>query len=85
MSENFKKRILTSVTLVLLFLLILKYKFVLIFSLLVLGVYSVLEFYSISKKIIKNVIYLFVSNSIFTLYIFIFQFLIELKFIVINF
>ena len=71
-STNFKKRFFTSIFLFFLLFLIFYFKFILIFTLLVLGVISVLEFFSISKKIFKSSNFAFFSNSLFTIYIFLF-------------
>ena len=68
-SLNLKKRINTSILLFFLFFLILNYNLILVYSLIVLGVISVIEFYSLIKKIIKNKIFSFFINFIFTLYI----------------
>ena len=68
-SLNLKKRINTSILLFFLFFLILNYNLILVYSLIVLGVISVIEFYSLIKKIIKNKIFSFFVNFIFTLYI----------------
>ena len=68
-SLNLKKRINTSILLFFLFFLILNYNLILVYSLIVLGVISVIEFYSLIKKILKNKIFSFFVNFIFTLYI----------------
>ena len=68
-SLNLKKRINTSILLFFLFFLILNYNLILVYSLIVLGVISIIEFYSLIKKIIKNKIFSFFVNFIFTLYI----------------
>ena len=71
-SINFKKRFFTSIFLFFLFFLIFNYKFILIFTLLLLGIASVLEFFNMSKKIFKNSNFIFLSNIFFTVYIFLF-------------
>ena len=71
-STNFKKRFSTSVFLFFLLFLLFNFKFILVFTLLVLGVISVLEFFSMSKKIFKSSNLVFFTNSIFTIYIFLF-------------
>ena len=50
MSENLKKRLLTSTLLILSFILMFRYNFILVYSLLVLGIFSSLEFLNLSKK-----------------------------------
>ena len=73
--EKMKKRIVTSLILLSLIFLIFKYDFILVYSLLILGVISLLEFFNISKKMFKNKMYLVFSNLIFSTYVFIFCFL----------
>ena len=75
MSKNLKKRIYTSLMLLLLFFLVLKSNFILVFTLIVLGVLSSIEFLNLTKKILKNKLYLIISNSFFITYIFIFCFI----------
>tara|TARA_B100001093_G_C26700568_1_gene958861 strand:- start:72 stop:722 length:651 start_codon:yes stop_codon:yes gene_type:complete len=70
--NNLKKRFLTSFALLLLIFVILSFNIFLVYSLIVFGVLAMLEFYNIAKKIFKNKIYLSISNSFFTIYIFIF-------------
>ena len=53
-SENLKKRLITSSLLVLLIFLIVKSNQILVYSLLVLGVFSLIEFFQIINKIIKK-------------------------------
>jgi len=71
-NKNLKKRIYTSFILLLLIILISKSNAILVFSLIVLGVLSLLEFIDISNKTIKNKFYLLISNLFFVVYIFIF-------------
>lgn len=68
-SKDLKKRFLTSILLFLLIFLIISFKTVLIFTLLVLGVLSLLEFFNMTNKIIKIRLYLFLTNLLFILYI----------------
>ena len=75
MTVNFKKRFLTSISLLLLIFLFLSSDFVLIYSLIVLGVLSIIEFLNLSKKIFDNRFFLFLANFSFIFYIFIFCFL----------
>ena len=74
-SFNLKKRIYTSFFLFFLVFLILNYNLILVYSLIVLGVVSIIEFYSLIKKIIKNTIFSFFINLFFTLYISLFCFM----------
>ena len=69
---NFKKRIYTSFGLILLIYFIINYDFILGLSLIIMGIYSLLEFFNISKKIIKNKIYLTSVNIFFSSYVFLF-------------
>ena len=71
-TKNLKNRILTS--LILLFILILTIKFysVLIISVMFLGIISIIEFFNINEKICKNKYKLFLFNFISSLYIFLF-------------
>ena len=62
----------TSLFLFFLVFLIFKSKFVLIYSLLILSVFSILEFLNISKSIFKNITY-FVFNSFFIIFISVFS------------
>lgn len=73
--KNLKDRIYTSLILLTLIYLIFNFNFILVFSLLILGIYSLLEFFNLSKKMFKKKIYLFFSNSIFIIFIFIFCFM----------
>ena len=75
MTANLKKRFLTSISLLLLIFLFLSSDFVLIYSLIVLGVLSIIEFLNLTKKIFDNRLYLFLTNFSFIFYIFIFCFL----------
>ena len=70
--KNFKKRIYTSFILLLLIFLIFIYNPVLVFTLIVLGVLSIIEFFNLIKKIPINKFYLFITNFLFVTYISIF-------------
>jgi len=70
--SNFKKRLYTSLFLFLLIYLIIKFNYILAYSLIILGVLSILEFIQLTKKIIKKNFFFFFVNFIFILYIFIF-------------
>ena len=74
-SQNLKKRFLTSFFLILLIILFIKYDFVLVYTLIVLGTLSIIEFLNITRKITSNNFYLLITNLSFALYIFIFCFL----------
>ena len=69
---NLKKRIYTSLGLLIFTFLIAVYNFILIFGLLILGILSILEFLSLTKKIFKNQFGFFSLNFLFIVYIFIF-------------
>ena len=71
-SSNLKKRILTSLVLFLLVFFIFISNLVLAYSLLVLGVLSVLEFLEISKRIIKKKLSFILINIFFVSYVFTF-------------
>ena len=71
-SNNLKKRILTSLVLFLLVFFIFISNLVLAYSLLVLGVLSVLEFLEISKRIIKKKLGFILINIFFVSYVFTF-------------
>ncbi len=75
MSKNLKKRIFTSLALLLIIFLIFNYDYFLLYSLIILGVVSILEFFNISNKIIKNKFNLLSVNFIFIFYIFCFCYL----------
>ncbi len=72
--KNLKKRILTSIALLLLTLLFFISKFVLIYTLIVLGVLSIIEFTNLINKIFKKPKFIFFSNIVFIIYIFLFSF-----------
>tara|TARA_B100000941_G_C28442252_1_gene520326 strand:+ start:173 stop:820 length:648 start_codon:yes stop_codon:yes gene_type:complete len=72
MVKNLQKRILTSLFLFLLFFLIFINNFFLIYSLIVLGVFSIIEFSSLMKKINKNILHFTINNFLFISYTFIF-------------
>jgi len=71
-SKSIKIRFYTSLFLLFLVYLMINSKFFLAYSLIVLGVISLIEFFSITKKIFVNSLYLFIVNLIFTLYVVIF-------------
>ena len=70
--KDLKKRLFTSISLlVLLFLIFINNSFFLFF-LMIFGIFSIIEFFNINKKIAKSNINRFISNIIFTILIFIF-------------
>ena len=75
MTINLKKRLFTSILLFLLIYLIAYSSFFLVFSLLVLGVLSIIEFFTLLKKIDYRLLITCFLNTLFVIYIFIFCFL----------
>ena len=73
MQSNFLKRFLTSIFLIILIFLIFIYNYILVFSLLILGIFSFLEFSNISKKITKSASKNLLMNIIFLNYVFVFS------------
>ena len=73
MQSNFLKRFLTSIFLIILIFLIFIYNYILVFSLLILGIFSFLEFSNISKKITKSASKNLLMNLIFLNYVFVFS------------
>ena len=71
-SKNFKKRIFTSLFLLSLFILMFVFNEILIFSLIIFGVLSIVEFIDITRKTFNRVLVLIISNSIFVIYVFMF-------------
>ena len=74
-TKNIKKRVITSIVLLILVILITVSKISLVFSLLCLGILSILEFLNISKKIFKNKLSMFLTNTFFIFFVFIFCYL----------
>ena len=68
--KKFKKRILTSIALLTLSIVIFNSDPFLVFSLLVLGILSMIEFFDISKKIFKKKPSILIANYFFILFIF---------------
>ena len=62
---NLKKRIYTSLGLMLMIYLIVYFDFILGLSLIIMGIFSLLEFFNISKKIFKNKLFLTSANIFF--------------------
>ena len=71
-SKNLKKRIITSLFLLSLFILMFVFNEILIFSLIIFGVLSIVEFIDITRKTFNRVLVFILSNSIFVIYVFIF-------------
>ena len=71
-SKNFKKRIITSLFLLSLFILMFVFNEILIFSLIIFGVISIVEFIDITRKIFNHFLALIISNLIFVIYVFMF-------------
>ena len=67
--SEFKSRILTSLILLFLTFLIIQNQFILIYSILVFGVLSLLEFFNLIKKITKNLFFKFLIKTFFIIYI----------------
>ena len=74
-SQNLKKRFLTSFFLIILTILFIRFDFFLVYTLIILGTISIIEFLDITKKITLNKLYLFVFNLSFVSYVFTFCFL----------
>ncbi len=74
-NKNFKKRILTSFFLFLLVFMIYNYNFILIYSLIILGILSIIEFNKIIKLIFKKNLKKILINFFFIIYIFLFCYL----------
>ena len=72
--KNLIKRIYTSIALLLLTSLFFISKFVLLYTLIVLGVLSIIEFNNLINKIFKEPKFIFFSNIFFIIYIFLFSF-----------
>ena len=71
-TKEFKQRFFTSLILLLIVFIIIFSNFFLLFTLIILGIYSLIEFFSITKKILYKKISYFIFNLLFILYIFIF-------------
>jgi len=67
---SLKKRIFTSIILFLLLLLILNFESILVYSLIVLGVFSIIEFNSLIKRIKISQFYTLLTNLFFIIYVF---------------
>ena len=71
--KNLKKRIFTSLALLVLTTLFFYFKFVIVYTLIVLGVLSIIEFINLINKISKKIILKFFLNIIFIMYILVFS------------
>tara|TARA_X000000950_G_C13726372_1_gene582401 strand:- start:204 stop:857 length:654 start_codon:yes stop_codon:yes gene_type:complete len=71
-SENLKKRIITSILLFFLLILIINYKPIFLYSLIVIGIFSIIEFNDLIKKIVKNINIKLIFNVTFIIYLFIY-------------
>ena len=74
MMRNLKERSFTSISLIILLVLIFKFKLILLSSLLILGVLAIIEFFNLTKNILRNKLNYFFLNLIFIFYLFIFCF-----------
>ena len=74
-NNNLKKRIFTSFALIFLIFLIFYFYSILIYSLIIITVISIIEFLSISKKIIKSRLNLYLINIFFIIYVSTFSFM----------
>ena len=72
--KNLKKRVFTSIALLLLTSLLFLSQFVLIYTLIVFGVLSIMEFTNLINKIVKEPKLIFFSNILFIIYVFLFSF-----------
>ena len=88
MKKNTKNRIYTSLFLILLFGLITKYDFILIYTLIIFGIFSILEIINISRKIFNITFFKYIFNLFSIIYISLFCYLflifssfLQLKFI----
>ena len=72
-SHNLRKRLVTSLVLLSLFILMLKFSYFLLLFLIVISIFSFIEFTQLIKKIFKNKLNQFFLNVFFILYIFTFS------------
>ena len=54
-TKNFKERLTTSLLLIFLTILIFNYKFLFVYTLIILGILSVIEFFNLNKRIFKKI------------------------------
>ena len=74
-TKNFQKRVFTSLILLILVFLMINFKLISTYTIILFGVMSLLEFLQISKKIFSKAFYRFFVNLFFLIYLFIFCFL----------
>ena len=74
-SGNFKKRLFTSIALLISLILIFKFNLLMVYFLIILGVFSIIEFLDLSMKIFRKKSGLIFLNSFFITYIFSFCFM----------
>ena len=74
-TKNFQKRIFTSLILFILVFLMINFKLISTYVIILFGVMSLLEFLQISKKIFSRAFFKFLVNFVFLIYLFIFCFL----------
>lgn len=74
-AKNFQKRVLTSLILFILVFLMINFKLISTYVIIVFGVMASLEFLQISKKIFSKVFFRFLANIVCLIYLFIFCFL----------
>tara|TARA_X000000950_G_scaffold110965_1_gene139853 strand:+ start:3303 stop:3953 length:651 start_codon:yes stop_codon:yes gene_type:complete len=74
-SLGLKNRLLTSIILIFLTIIIIKFDFILLYILLVFGVFSIIEFIEIIKKISSNRFSQLFQNFVFIIFIFFFSYL----------
>ena len=75
MPGSFKKRLTTSLFLFLLVFFIYISNLIFVYSLIILGVLSIIEFLVITNKIVKKKIFSYILNIIFVIYIYFFCFI----------
>ncbi len=68
--SNFKKRVFTSFFLFFLLFLIILFNSIFLYSLIIIGIFAIIEFNNLIKNISKNFTYNFISNIFFILFIF---------------
>lgn len=74
-TKNFQKRVFTSLILFILVFLMINYKLISTYVIILFGVMSLIEFSQISKKIFLKAFFKFLANFVFLIYLFIFCFL----------
>lgn len=77
-TKNFKERLTTSLLLIFLTILIFNYKFLFVYTLIILGILSIIEFFNLNKRIFKKNISIFILNFFFIFYVFIFCLIISI-------